>query len=494
MTAFTDWLSDSSQERVLLMELTVYSPSASPVVETRYYSSRTFITGSADTPANQLYQERISGDPFFERRMSESFSGSSFISLGEIELSNIDGGLDSWLNDSFDGRQVILKLGSPDWAISQFGTILTGIVSHIAYKSDEALLVFVKDQSQLFNTPIQEDLLASGERKDSPIPITYGNVYNIRPAKLPIGTSPETYTYQIHDGPVEDVCVQLYDKGLPSAIGVTKDNNAGTFTLATAPTGEITCDAKGALINGSPGTWITKPGAILTDIASRVGATVDATSMTALDTNAPYELGLYIYERTNAADVVDSLLPYGWYWGDQRGSAIFANLLQDVQSPSNVVLTIDELETQGDLQVEIVSPVNWQIRLGYKMNYTVNASPDDSVTEDRKEFLALEYRSASQEDTAVKVVHLDALAPDETPTQISNLTDANTEALRLLNLFKTQRTLYNVDCFVGPYQLTLGDVVMLKDTRFGLSAGVECTVVGITEYLLGNQVSLTLWR
>lgn len=495
MTAFTDWLEDTSQERVLLMDIDAWT-TGSPAVVTRRYASRTFITGAGDTPANAIYYERIVGDPFFERQMPESYGGRSFISLGTIELSNPDGDLDTWIDDSFSGRAVVLRLGSPDWTIDQFGTILTGVVDHIEFQSDETIAVVIRDQSKLFDAPIQENLISTGspqvpaEQEDQPIPLCYGYAYNVRPAKIPLGTSPQTYKYQVHDGAVEDVCVQLYDKGAPSAIGVTKDNANGTFTLASAPTGEITCDVKGA----KPSTWLTTPGEIITELASKVGATVNAASMTALDSAAPYELGIYISQRTNAADVIDSILPAGWYWGDGRDGEIRAALLAPVSSPASPVMTIDEVETQGDIQVTLLAPIFWQVRVGYQRNHTVTTSPDDAATEDRKEFLALEYRSASAEDTSVQTQYLDALAPDQYKSHITGKADALTEAGRLLTLYKSQRVVYNLDCFVGPYQLVLGDAVTLTDTRFGLSGGVDCIVIGITEHLLDNRVSLTLWR
>ena len=125
MTEYTDFLSDSDAERVLLVEFDRWT-SASPAVTREYVSSRTFRTGAADTPANKLYKERVLASPVMKRSMSEAFSGRSFFSIGYVDLAVADGDLDGYLDDSFGGREIVLKLGRPTWTISQFGTVLTG--------------------------------------------------------------------------------------------------------------------------------------------------------------------------------------------------------------------------------------------------------------------------------------------------------------------------------------------------------------------------------
>ena len=146
MTVFTDWLADPSAQRVLLVEVKTYSGAAEI---TRYIASDTFITSPTDSPANTHYEKRLTGSPFFERRMSEAFGGKSFASIGKIELDNSDGALDSWITDAFDGRDIILKLGSPDWDFSAYETILTGVVERLVVTSNAILSLIIKDNNEV---------------------------------------------------------------------------------------------------------------------------------------------------------------------------------------------------------------------------------------------------------------------------------------------------------------------------------------------------------
>lgn len=491
MSAFTDWLADTGARRVLLAEVDYYDESSSPSASTAYFASETYITGSADTPANTLYQQRIAGSPFFRRVMSPAFAGRTFLNVGQIDLNNIDGALDEWLDYGVDGRQIVLKLGDPSWSIDQFQTILTGRVKGVEVGSDAVLSLIIKDEAQELNEPIQGDLVSAGEQTDQPIPLTFGEVYNIRPIKVPLGTSPETYKYQIHDGPVKDVCMQLYVNGEPSAISVTKDNANGTFTLASDPQGDVTVDARGNADGSSPSVWDQTPGEIFSSMAARAGKTANTSSMAALDSAAPYLLGVYLPNRINAVEAIDELLPAGWWWDTNRAGELVAELLQE---PATSVLTIDEVETHGDIGIEVQELPVWRARVGYKKNHNVQQDPQGTVTDDRREFLKVEYRTAKAEDSSVLTKHLDARDPDQYESHIIESSDAVTEASRLLEIMKVQRFIYTVECFVGPYQLNIGDTVTLKDRRFGLDAGVDCVVIGFAEYLLENRVELKLWR
>jgi hypothetical protein len=72
--------------------------------------------------------------------------------------------------------------------------------------------------------------------------------------------------------------------------------------------------------------------------------------------------------------------------------------------------------------------------------------------------------------------------------------DATTEATRIQALFGTQRYTYSVSAFVAPYQVEIGDVVTITDDRFDLDVGVDCRVIGITEYFIDNRIELELWQ
>lgn len=495
MSAFTDWLSDTEAERVLLAEVKVWSGGAET---TRYLSTHGFKTDPGDTPANTYYDQRLVGDPFFERRLNEVFGGRTFVGIGGLEIDNLDGSLDGWLTDAFDGRRVTLKLGDPSWSISEFGTILVGTAERLEVVDDSTLRLIIRDRQAELNIAVQENLISTGDSANEPIPLCYGLVRNIEPVLI----DSATLEYQVHDGPINDI-TNVYDNGI--SVAFTKNLANGKFTLNQNPYGRITCSVQGA----KPSAYLTKTGEIIRDLVSRVGPLTDpgdlnTTSFSDLDTAVPYTVGLYIRDRRNLLDALDELVLgiRGYYGFDRNGLFEVGRL----EAPSgSAVMEIDgKLEIFGDLRVEMDEIPQLRTRLGYQRNWTVQGSDLDrvglggelagGVTNARRGFLANEYRTASASDSAVKTAHLSALDPERLPTLIDSLTDANTEASRQQTLFGTQRFRYEVEGAVGPYQLKLNDPVTLKDARFGLAAGVLCRVIGIRESLLDNRVEVMLWR
>lgn len=499
MTAFTDWLKDTSQERVLLMEIDGYDSTTSPNVSTRRYSSRTFITGAADTPANAIYRERVMGSPFFDRYIGGDFGGSSFLANGSVLLSNIDGDLDAWLEQSFSGRAVVLRIGSPDWNISQFGTILTGRVDRVLFIADEAIEIFIKDITEDLNKPIIETTFSIGDYSEGLIkPLTFGVCNNVTPVKVELGTSPETFRWYLTDGAdtlSTGPSTQLYVDGKASIATVDNHSLKGYFDLNDIdPDGNVTSDVVGITDGASPEGHVDTVGGIITYICGLLGVTVNAASMTALDAAWPHKLGVFIGDRTNAMELIDSLIPDGWYWGSNRDGEIVAGLLTPLVGGEPISLVIDEVETQGEIEVELLSPVFWKVRVGHSKNYTVTNYTDSGLDEKEKERNAAEYKVKSTENASIKTTHANAINPDLLETFITTPADAATEASRILALHGTQRKRVKVSCFAGPFQLEIGDVITLKDSRFGLSAGEDFIVIGISEFYLDNRIDLILWR
>lgn len=481
MTAFTDWLADASVRRVLLADVTVYSGG---VETTRYVASDGFITSPTDTPANTLYDKRLTGSPFMARDMPEAFGGESFATIGKLDLDNSDGALDDWIYDSFDGRDIVLRIGDPSWPYADYETILTGVIEKLVVTNNSILSLIIRDNSGKLDVPISTELVPAGEKTDQVKPLSYGYCYNVKPAHDDVNNR-----YYIHDGAVEDCCVVLYVDGDVSAISVTKYNSSGYFTLGSTPTGEITCDVKGA----KPSTWLETAGEIIEEIVGRVltAGEINSTSLSTLDTDAPYQLGLYVEGRKNIIEVLDQVLPSGWYWGFARDGKFEAALLDE--PAVTAALSIAQIETHGELTIKKADLPTWRLRVGYKKNQTRNTKPSISVTVAERAFLENEFRLVKTEDTAVKTSHLLARDPDQIESVINSSTDAQTESDRLHDLYSVQRYIYRVKAFVGPYQLKLGDTVEIIDSRFGLSGGKNVVVIGMKEYFIDNVIELTCW-
>jgi len=481
------WLADPQEERVVLAEIKAYSDGS----ETVYYlGSKYFHTGSSDTPANTTYEGILKGSPFFSTVMSEAFGGRSYVSIGELSVDNSDGQQDAWIGYAWDGRDATIKIGDPTWAIADYRTILSGVVDRLAINDDYTLTFSLRDNQRKLDVPIQTNLVSSGEEIDQVVPLCYGEVYNI----TPIQTNATTHEYQVHEGQIEDI-VQVYVDGKATTLTVTKDLTNGKFTLSGDPEGTVTVDAKGHKPSGS---YKTTPADIIRAIVTRVlsdPADLDTSAFTQFNSDLNYTIGIYIESRQNLLDVLDSILPAGWYYGFNRAGKF---TLAELKDPSGLTseLTIDNLESHGDLGIQKADVPEWRVRVGYKQNWTtMTFGTDSTVAEADRPWLSKQFNEvAKAEDASVKTAHLLAQDPDVLPSMIAGSSNATTEATRLLTLFKTQRYTYSVGAYVAPLQVTVGSCVTLQDNRFSLASGSKCVVTGITEYLLNNTIEVELWQ
>jgi len=484
---YQTWLADPQEERVLLAEVKAYSDAS----ETMYYlGSKFFHTGASDTPANTTYDGILIGSPFFSTTMSEAFGGRSYVSIGEVSIDNSDGDKDAWIGYAWDGRDATIKIGDPTWDIADFRTILSGVVDRLSIGDDYTLTLMLRDKQRTLDVPIQTTLIASGEEADQVVPLCYGEVFNVSPVLI----DDTTHEYQVHEGQIEDI-VEVYVDGKATTLTVTEDLSNGKFTLSGDPEGTVTADVKGHKPSGS---YKTKPGEIIRAIVGRVltdPGDLDTSAFTQFDSDFNYTIGIYINSRENLLDILDSVLPAGWYYGFDRDGKF---TLAELQDPSGLTsaLTIDNLESHGDLGIQKADVPEWRVRVGYKRNWTtLNFGSDSTVAESARPWFSAEWNKvAKSEDATVKTTHLLAQDPDVLPSTITGYSDALTEAVRLLTLFKTQRYTYTVGAYVAPLQVTVGSCVTLQDDRFSLTSGSKCVVTGITEYLLDNKIEVELWQ
>lgn len=233
-------------------------------------------------------------------------SGDSAVTLaaGELEIDNTEGDFDTWLTDGWGGREIVLRLGDRDWEKADFGIVLTGRVDRLVPAGDASLVLHIRDRLLELDRPIQENTVDDGENGDTLIPLCWGECFHVSPVLV----DDTTHQYQVNDGPIEAI-VAVYENGKTTALTVTPNLSAGTFTLSDKPSGALTVDVKGAKPSG---VWLTKPGEIVRDIVTRIGGfadpgDLDTASFTALDASAP-AIGLYIDGRRNLLDVVDEIL------------------------------------------------------------------------------------------------------------------------------------------------------------------------------------------
>ena len=119
-------------------------------------SDHGLVTGSVDSPAKILYEVRIVEPINFQRSMFRpgKIGGASRTNFGQLVLGNADAGLDTMAGYAFDGRSVVVKIGSDTDAYSDFTTIFTGTADSTEF-DDRAVSVRLRDKQLLFETPVQ---------------------------------------------------------------------------------------------------------------------------------------------------------------------------------------------------------------------------------------------------------------------------------------------------------------------------------------------------
>lgn len=483
MSLQTDWLANPDATRILLAEVRSYDTTEN----VHYLSSGEYQTEVGDTPASTYFTPSIVGNPVFNRQLRSIFDSKSVLNWGGLDIKNHDGGFDLWLGYAWDGRQIILKIGDPAWDYDQFIIVLTGVIHGLEVINDTTLRLVFRDRMAELDIPTQPNDFSSGFAENEPIPMAYGELKNITPVLI----DDVLKKFKIHDGQIDGIST-VYENG--SSVGFAPDLPNGEFTLDADPAGKITCDCTGAKPGG---TYYTKAGDIIKDLVTRVGPWIDpddleTASFTALNTDAPQPLGVYVSKRRNLLDVIEEIMEsVGGFYGLTPSGKLD---LQRWKVPGVPVLTVDRSDTLGKLRVELLNLPRWKTQLGYEKNWSIQVDGIAGiVTPARQAWLGKEYRVVTSKDATIKTRHLGATAPDVRGTFINNVADAQAEADRLQALFGVQRIRYRVTAFSGPFQVKIGDTVTLIDDFYGLSAGKDCVVIGKREFLLDNKIELTLF-
>lgn len=234
-TQFAAWLKDQSATRCILVEVNVKTGG---LETTRYLSTTGYVTKSTDTPANTYYSPVVCGGVKFTQDLS--LDGKVSMGFGDIELSNLDGSLDSWLNDYWNNRRIKVYVGDASWVRSEFQLIFDGTVTGIATRKRDTINIQLSDKLQRLNTPLSELRLGgTSSNADKLIPLTFGECHNVEPLLV----DASNLEYQVHPGAIEQI-IEVRDNGVPVAYSATLAT--GKFRLVNSPVGQITCSVQGA--------------------------------------------------------------------------------------------------------------------------------------------------------------------------------------------------------------------------------------------------------
>lgn len=503
-------LDDPDAERIYLLEATPYDPDTASEVTVRY-GSDALHTGTGDSPANTTYEPRLSQPFNFQASLfgKDILSGAS-ASFGALKLINTDSALDPILDYYWDGRSVVIKAGTSDFAFSEFETIFTGRVDSIEWTEKDITLRLRDPRTQL-DKVAQTTLYAGtgGDEGDSalkgrPKPQVYGHAREVRCVLV----DSVNLIYQVHDGSVEEI-EAVYDSGssltdegdvadlrvaaAPSNGAFKTDEADGLFRLGATPSGTVTADVKG----DNSGGYVSSAPDIFQRIVTRKSdlttSDIDEASVNTATTRNSSVVGVSIPdESARLPDVLTAVMQsVGGWWTFGRDGRVKVGILTQ---PGSSVLTLSDEDIMPYGAISRVSPgrVIYRVRLGYDRTWTVQneGSLAAALDADEKALRSQAYRYVTDEDASIQTSH--ALAEVlEKDTIIDVEANAQTEATRLLSLHGVRRDLYRIPVGWRLFKFTLGQTITLDIDRFDLPK--DFVIVGIEENAARREASLTVW-
>jgi hypothetical protein len=496
-TQFNNWLGNEDIAiRAILVEVGVV---AGGIQTTLYLSTTGFTTSPTDTPANRAYLPMIAGGVSFNE--SISIDGRVSMSYGDIELYNLGGEFDNWLNYVWAGQPITIFIGDMRWARSDYRTVYSGVVTGVDSRSRNRINLKLSDKLQRLNAPISETPLGgSTANKDQLIPLLFGECHNISPLLV----DPVTNEYQVHNGPIEGV-FEVRDNGVP--VQYTQTAISGKFRLLNAPVGTITCSAQGDKrdIDGTTVSYSNRVTQIIRRIVTRYGhgtaasgylagkfttADLDETQLATFDAANTQAVGIYCKDRENTLEVCNRLAAS---IGAQVTMSRAGKMRIVKLDPVNVVSTTNigpKDMAEMSLAMASMPPVVAAVKIGYCKNYTVQTGLQTGIPQEHIDLFAREWLETAQKDYTIALTYKQFSDPEMIQTQLLTASDAAAEATRRLNMFKVQRKVLRYDGMRHLLLQELGAGQTITHSRYGLWTGVKGQIISISTDWITAKVDI----
>lgn len=480
---FTKWLKDSSGIRCVLMEVVA---KVGGVETLRYLSSKGYVTGNGDVPANTSYCPVIVGSVKFTETLP--LDGAVNLSFGDIEVENLVGDRDSWLDDIWTNRAANVYIGDVRWPRSDFRLIFSGLVVGIDSKNSGRLNLKLGDKLQRLNTTVSEvKLLGSTAKKDDLIPICLGECHNVTALLVDASVN----EYQVHNGPIDNI-VEVRDNGVP--VQFTAFLATGKFRLTFQPVGVVSASVQG-----------DKPGAYANDIASLIKrlvtgygqaekrftpAEIDTASFDAFAAANPQPVGLFLKDRANVLECTTKLASSvgGRLTVNRAGKLALVLVTLPRLTAGRSVGAVDMVERS--LALAQYPVVEAGIKLGYCKNYTVQDNLQTGIPQEHMALFKDEWLTVTRVDSVAAVDYLTYTEPVIQETLLLTAADAAAEASRRLNMVSTQRKVLRYTGLAHLMLEELGGTQTITHSRFGLSAGGRGQIISLATDWLNPHITI----
>lgn len=472
---FIAWLTNTpAADRNVLVEAVA---SVAGVETTRYLARRLYVTGPADTPANTAYDDGIIvGSVTVSERLS--LDGSPALAFGDIEILNVGGTLDSWLDDVWAGRDIAVYVGDNRWPRADFRLVFQGVIEDIGSRNRDRLNLKVRDKLQRLNTAVTDTTLGGATANaDRVLPVTLGEVHNIEPLLV----DPALLKYKVHAGAIESI-IEVRDNGVP--VDVTPTVADGTFVLDQQNFGQVTASVQG----DKPAAYANTVAALVRRLATGYGSDpldditeVDDAVFDAFDAAHTQPVGLHLPDRANVLAAAQQLAA-------SLGAQVIMSALgklrivQIALPPSGTPTEVTGAAMVEDsLEVAECLPVRAAVKLAYCQNYSEQPGLQTGLPSEHLDLFAQRWLTVSATDSAVATAYRlsEAAQPEETCLLVT--ADAQAEATRRLNLWKTPRRIYRYTGLPELMLEELGGGQTITHSRFGMGSGKTGQVVGLVK-------------
>lgn len=500
---------------------------------TLYFSKYGFNSLPTDVPAETPYYERLKTPGNYDRSMFSTGTTSGEITAGAglIEFINNDGALDYLRGYAFDGYPLKIRaIPALEKNLDNVVTVFTGTIEQVELSWTRAT-ARMRDRLAEIATAIQDVLylgttIAGGmseaegtpdDLKDKQKPKAFGAV----PQVAGVNSNKFDLIYDFGQNGVASFA-EVRDKGSP--LTYTGTNYATTAALiagTVAPGSYSTCIVTGQVglgstpigqITAAPLEGANSAARTAAQIARRMllakgyveGVSFLTADITKLDTLNSSVVGYWTdTEEVLALDAIAAVLgSIGATISPDRLGVFRMFRFQPPTGFPKAILTRAEILDSSGKGFQLLATGDegkgvpaWKVSVNYRHNGAVASRTDlaAGVSEDYITFAAQEWRTEVAKNDAVKTIH--KLAPElKYDTYLTTQADAQAEAARRLALHSVPRDRFQVPVksFLVE-QVDMGDPVRLKVNRFGLDAGKDFTVIGITENLETQITTLDLW-
>jgi len=498
---FTSLIANQEAKRAYLLRATPYDPVTSAEVEIRASIGidRPILDGkhwpailktAADT------QVDLTGD---------EIDTPGRTSFGNIEMLLGTGDHDVLTTYFWDGRDVEVLMGAPDFQFSSFQRVVFGAASDITFNRDNLSIVF-RGRSELLNVTAQATLYAGtggleggADIKGREKPLTFGAVQNITPVLI----DRVNQIYQFHDGAAQAVNA-AYDgaaaltfgadvaditAAAPAAGSYNTQLSGGYIRLGAEPVKAFTLDAQGDKTGGYVSTAADIIQRIVENQTALTSADLDLSSFASVNTANSAVVGVYISTEQVSQVVTDLIQSIGGAWTFTRAGLLTIAVFRKTSTSGTIA---DRDIVNGSLQrVRTVNPT-WRRKLGYAKSWTVQ--PQDALvstaTDTRKDFVSQQFRFSVSEDSTIQTRRAGA-ETKERNTLLANQADADTEVVRQQSLFGGDPQRFNLTATRQQFKYRVGQTITINANRFGFPR--DMIIIELRENTRSKQTSFRLW-